>query len=168
MALPATTERVSIHTDAQRNRKIMIEMEHRLWYYVDHPEEIDARLRELDREWDTERTLELNASVLALAGSVLAGVLNRAFVLVPVVVTGFLLQHALQGWCPPVPVLRRIGIRTQSEIELERYSLKALRGDFGELGKPEADQSPEGRRRYPRKVLEAMQDRPWVFMGEGV
>jgi hypothetical protein len=40
------------------------------------------------------------------------------------------MQHALQGWCPPLPLLRRLGVRTQQEIERERYALKALRGDF--------------------------------------
>ncbi|HET9942578.1 MAG TPA: hypothetical protein VFR05_04515, partial [Terriglobia bacterium] len=41
-----------------------------------------------------------------------------------------LLQHAVQGWCPPVPLFRRLGIRTQREIDEERYALKAMRGDF--------------------------------------
>jgi hypothetical protein len=50
----------------------------------------------------------------------------------PVVVAGFLLQHALQGWCPPLPVLRRLGVRTADEINQERYALKALRGDFAQ------------------------------------
>ena len=38
--------------------------------------------------------------------------------------------NALRGWCPPVPVLRRFGVRTGREIEQERYALKILRGDF--------------------------------------
>ena len=45
----------------------------------------------------------------------------------------FLLQHAVQGWCPPVPFFRRRGVRTAREIEIERYALKALRGDFGPI-----------------------------------
>jgi hypothetical protein len=48
-------------------------------------------------------------------------------------VLAFLFQHALQGWCPPVPILRRLAFRTASEIEHERYALKALRGDFSRL-----------------------------------
>ena len=48
-------------------------------------------------------------------------------------VLGFLFQHAIQGWCPPVPVLRRFGVRTAAEIEEERYALKLLRGDFSGL-----------------------------------
>jgi hypothetical protein len=45
-------------------------------------------------------------------------------------VLGFLLQHAVQGWCPPLALLRRLGVRTRREIDAEKYALKALRGDF--------------------------------------
>jgi len=58
---------------------------------------------------------------------------DRRFALVPLVVGGFLLQHALQGWCPPLPIFRRYGVRTQTEIDYERYALKALRGYFRQL-----------------------------------
>ena len=40
------------------------------------------------------------------------------------------MQHALQGWCPPIELFRRLGVRTAGEIARERYALKALRGDF--------------------------------------
>jgi hypothetical protein len=92
--------------------------------------EIDQRLAELDREWDIERTIEANASTIALAGLGLGALVDRRFYALPVVVASFLLMHALQGWCPPVPLLRRLGFRTQPEIGEERYALKALRGDF--------------------------------------
>jgi hypothetical protein len=39
----------------------------------------------------------------------------------------------LQGWCPPLPIIRRAGVRTAREIEAERTILKAIRGDFQEL-----------------------------------
>jgi hypothetical protein len=58
---------------------------------------------------------------------------NRKFFLFPAVVGGFLLQHAVQGWCPPLSIFRRLGIRTAEEIDWERYALKALRGDFREI-----------------------------------
>jgi len=45
-------------------------------------------------------------------------------------VGGFLLQHGVQGWCPPLGILRRLGVRTPREIEAERYALKSIRGDF--------------------------------------
>lgn len=47
MALPATTDRVTKHTDPKRNQQIWNDMEHRLWYYLDHPEEIGQRLEDL-------------------------------------------------------------------------------------------------------------------------
>jgi hypothetical protein len=57
---------------------------------------------------------------------------NRKWLLLPLTVAGFLMQHAVQGWCPPVEIFRRIGIRTTKEINDERYALKTLRGDFKE------------------------------------
>ena len=101
------------------------------------PEAVSRRIEELDREWDIERYLEMNASALAATGVLLGAVHSRRWLLVPAVVLPFLFQHAVQGWCPPVPVFRRLGIRTKREIEEERYALKALRGDFAEVtGEP--------------------------------
>jgi hypothetical protein len=53
--------------------------------------------------------------------------------MIPGVIAAFLLQHAVQGWCPPLPLLRRLGLRTETEINRERCALKALRGDFREV-----------------------------------
>jgi hypothetical protein len=60
---------------------------------------------------------------------------SRKWLILPGVVLSFLFQHAVQGWCPPVPVFRRLGVRTREEIDRERYALKALRGDFDGFGK---------------------------------
>jgi hypothetical protein len=127
--LPQTTGRVAWNTAETINRRIAEETEERIRHYAARPQQIDRRLKELDEEWDMERTLETNAAGLALLGTVL-GVINKRFLLLPGLVAGFLLQHALQGWCPPVPLFRRAGVRTATEIERERYALKALRGDF--------------------------------------
>ena len=90
---------------------------------------LDARIAELEQEPDIERTLEQNASVLAFCGVALGALHHRRWLIVPAVVTAFLLQHAVQGWCPPMAVFRRLGIRTRQEIDAERYALKLLRGD---------------------------------------
>ncbi len=45
------------------------------------------------------------------------------------------IHDALQGWCPPLPLLRRLGLRTAEEISQERNALKALRGDFDKVKK---------------------------------
>ena len=94
---------------------------------------IDERIRELDREWDLERTLQMNAAALAFTGTLLAAVVNKRWMILPFVVTAFLGQHAVQGWCPPVEIFRRMGVRTRLEIDREKYALKALRGDFSEV-----------------------------------
>jgi hypothetical protein len=57
-------------------------------------------------------------------------VVDQRFALIPLVVGGFLLQHAVQGWCPPLPIFRHFGVRTQTEIDQKRYALKVLRDDF--------------------------------------
>lgn len=132
--IPSTARRVPENTADHVNQEIRRATEERVARTAAAgPEAIDRRLRELDREWDIERTLEANAATLAAVGGGLALLVDRRFALVPLVVGGFLLQHALQGWCPPLPVFRRMGVRTQTEIDHERYALKALRGDFREV-----------------------------------
>ncbi|WP_103257953.1 YgaP family membrane protein [Tabrizicola aquatica] len=128
--LPSTTDRVSDQTADAVNQRIEAEYQARIAHYADHPDQIPTRLQELDHEWDIERAIEANAATLALTGVALGVTLDRRWLVLPALVTGFLLQHALQGWCPPVPILRRMGFRTATEIERERHALKALRGDF--------------------------------------
>jgi hypothetical protein len=131
--LPATSERVPQSTAPHVNEMIRRKTEESVRWHAAHPDCIDQRLEELDREWDIERVLEANASALAFSGVVLGAMLDRRWLLLPALVTGFLFQHALQGWCPPVPLLRRIGVRTAREIAVERFALKALRGDYGPI-----------------------------------
>jgi len=128
--MQSTRNRVPAHTSREINRQIQWEMAGRVRYYDEHPREIPERLAALDQEWDIERAIEANASVLAFVGTALASRGDRRWLVLPALVTIFLFQHAIQGWCPPVPVLRRLGFRTSYEIEQERQALKALRGDF--------------------------------------
>lgn len=126
----STLNRVPAHTTEEINRRIRQETQRRLVYFESHKEEIPARLAELDREWDIERMLVANASALAFTGVVLGTTGDRRWLALPALVAAFLFQHAVQGWCPPLPILRRMGFRTADEINEERYALKALRGDF--------------------------------------
>ena len=143
--LPATTTRVERNTSDAANRRIGRQIERSVQFYAEHPDGIDQRLGELDREWDIERVLEANAASFGLAGVLLGAFVDKRFLALPIAVTGFLLQHALQGWCPPVPVFRRRGVRTAAEIERERVALKALRGDFEAIG-PSPRSGPKARR----------------------
>lgn len=132
--LPATTTRVPLHTPQRYNEAIRRQTEQNIARAATGgPQSVERRLRELDQEWDMERALEANASMVALVGLGLGAFVDRRLFVLPALVCGFLLQHALQGWCPPVPLFRHLGIRTASEIDHERYALKALRGDFRSL-----------------------------------
>lgn len=132
MELPHTEKRVIEHSPEEINACLRREMESRLLYYAGNPDLINDRLDELDQEWDMERMLETNAAGISLFGILMAS-RNHKWMILPFVVAGFLLQHALQGWCPPVELFRRIGVRTMNEINTERYALKTLRGDYDDL-----------------------------------
>lgn len=127
MALSSTVERVPRHTPEHVNRQIREQTGRSIQYYRAHPQLIEERLRQLDQEWDIERTLEANAATLTVTGSLLGLTVSRSFLALPLLVGAFLLQHALQGWCPPLPVLRRMGFRTASEIQEERSALEQIR-----------------------------------------
>lgn len=129
--LPATTRRVRVNTCEHVNEQIKQRTEESIRRATAGGRTaIDRRLRELDEEWDIERFVETMAPAFTLVGIGLGLTRHRSWFALPVIVQGFFLQHALQGWCPPIPVLRRLGVRTMDEIEEERFALKALRGDF--------------------------------------
>jgi hypothetical protein len=125
--------RVSDNTLPAINERIQWRIRRSVEYYAEHPRQIDRRLRELDQEWDFERALQTAASAVTLTGLILGIARRRRWFLLSILVQSFFLQHAIQGWCPPLPVLRRLGFRTVYEIEQERSALRALRGDFGKI-----------------------------------
>jgi hypothetical protein len=131
--MPSTRNRVPAHTSEDINRRIRQEISSHVRHYAAHPEKIPERLRQLDQEWDIERAIQANAAALGFFGVMMGATRGRGWLVLPALVTGFLFQHAVQGWCPPVPVLRRLGFRTSYEIEEERQALKALRGDFAKV-----------------------------------
>jgi hypothetical protein len=130
MVLPTTHERVPAHTSEQVNQRIHSGIEQKLKQLAHEPARTPHRLKELDAEWDIERAIEANASIFAFVGVALGYFVHPYWLALPALVTAFLFQHAIQGWCPPVPVLRRLGFRTADEIANERMALKAVRGDF--------------------------------------
>lgn len=139
MQLPATAQRVEHNTDSTINDRIRARTDAEVVRLESASDQaISQRLRELDEEWDVERLLQVNASTLVLLGLFLGMRVDRRFLALPAAVFTFFGQHALQGWCPPIPVFRRLGVRTHREIARERYALKALRGDFDDLPAAEA------------------------------
>ena len=125
--LNSSVDRVPRSTAPEINERIRHQTVRNLAKYRSASDtEINRRLDELKQEWDIERAIEANAASIALIGVVLVAFVNPWFLLLPAAVCLFLLQHALQGWCPPVPVLRRLGFRTQPEIEAERLALRRM------------------------------------------
>ena len=150
--IPSTVERVPQHTPEAYNQAIRRRTEENVARYAAAGSDaIDRRLAELDREWDIERTLEANAATASLVGLTLGATVDRKWFIFPAVVAGFLLQHAVQGWCPPVPLFRRYGFRTAAEIDYERYALKTVRGDFDDIRL-----ASDGASRQSEQVLEAV------------
>ena len=126
-AMLSGADRVRRSTPPQVNEQIDRDTDSNIRRYSNSNKAgIRRRMRALDEEWDVERVLEVNASTLALTGLVLGLTVNRKWLWLTGGVLGFLLQHGIQGWCPPLPVLRRLGIRTRGEIDREKYALKAF------------------------------------------
>jgi hypothetical protein len=124
VTLPLGADRVRQHTTAESQRRIDARTDRNIDYFTSQPRAvIERRLRFLDQEWNVERVLETNASSLALTGVVLGATVSRKWLLLPGAALGFLLLHAMQGWCPPLPILRRRGVRTRQEIDRERMAL---------------------------------------------
>jgi len=121
------TDRVRANTEPDVQQTIDARTEAMIQYYRTQPRRVVLqRIAELEREWDIERVLETNAAALALTGVVLGILSGRKWLLLSGTVLGFLLQHAVQGWCPPIPALRRLGVRTQGEIDREKFALKSM------------------------------------------
>ena len=138
MITAETTQRVARNTSDDALLQIRDATHRRIEYLAQHPDEIPRRLQELDAEWDVERCLETGSASLTLTGLVLGAIGKRRWLLLSLIVQGFFLQHAIEGWCPPLPLLRRLGVRTAEEIDQERYALTALQGKFSRVTQGDA------------------------------
>jgi len=137
ITLPKTTSRVSRFTSRKVNERILTETQKNVERLCGTDREtLTRRLDELDREWDFERAIQTGASGQILLGLALGTFVNRRWYAWSGIVAGFLLMHALHGWAPPLPILRRLGFRTEAEIDEERNALRILRGDFTPTNDP--------------------------------
>src|SRR5688572_20174160 len=97
-------DRVRQHTDEDRLTELDRAARARIADLCDAPPRVlSERIERLERETDIERALEINAATLALSGLALGVLVNRKLLAIPAVVLAFLLQHGIQGWCPPLP-----------------------------------------------------------------
>ena len=72
----------------------------------------------------------VGASAVALLGWALVPTRSPGWKLLGGAAAGLLLQQGLFGFGPLALLVRRLGVRTRKEIDLEKFALKALRGDF--------------------------------------
>jgi len=87
---------------------------------------IKQRIDALDNEWDMDRMLQLNGSILSIAGVALGARVHKNWFILPGVIAGFLALHAVKGWCPPVPLFKAMGVRTRKDIDKEKYGLMEI------------------------------------------
>jgi hypothetical protein len=131
---PATQQRVAQHS-ATWTRKLAAADETRLRSAATWPPQLlSRRIDELQHEWDVERVLILHAGVVVFVSLMLSWFVSGRWALLLLAAGPFLTQHALMGWCPPVPLYRALGFRTGIEIQSELTALQLLHGDYDFLG----------------------------------
>lgn len=131
-------ERVRRNTRDRINHEIDAQTLANIRKYGVSEASISTRIKELEKEWSIERALELNMPIVSVISLALAVFISPYWLILTAIVLLFFMQHAIQGWCPPLPIFRRLKYRTRSEIDVEKFALKALRGDFSNT-----DSTPE-------------------------
>lgn len=120
--------------DASEAREIERRLQDNIRFYASQDRAaLSSRIEELDSEWDLDRYLSLSLSALAAYGLLRSLFGARLYLALVWLCVGVGLAHSAKGWCPPAKLLRRLHIRTRAEIDREKYALKGLRGDFGEV-----------------------------------
>lgn len=128
----SSTDAARTHAPGEVNRRIDSEVERCVQFMAEQTDRsvIGAYLEDLEREWDLSRVVTVAASTVGLVGWALVPARGWAWKLAGGVAAGLLLQQGLVGYGPLATVARRLGVRTRREIDLEKFALKALRGDF--------------------------------------
>jgi hypothetical protein len=126
----AVDDRIRGATATELNEQIDRQTDANILHYANAlPDVIDERIEELDREWDIERLLAVNAGTVALAGLLLGATRNKRWLILPGVAVALLLNFKQRGWAPALPLLRHLGVRTRSEIDRERMALLDSKAD---------------------------------------
>jgi hypothetical protein len=118
------------HTSSRANQKIDRATQESLDERAYSPDAMRARLAELEGEWNIDRALMLNFAVLGgLSAAMAMRSIHRgkglgAWAGVFATQIAFLAHHAIRRWCPPMPVFRRLGFRSEREIDAERAGLE--------------------------------------------
>ena len=124
-------DRVRNHTADKVNQKIDKCTQENIQRYSNESREVVRnRIEKLNEELDVEQALQLTSAANVLAGIGLALTVNKKWLLLSAISSAFLIQHSIQGWCPPLPLFRRLGVRTREEINEEIDALKERLSTF--------------------------------------
>jgi hypothetical protein len=140
-----STDAVRTHAPGGVNKRIDERVERCVRHMAaQERSEISRYLGRLEREWDSTRAVLVAGSVLAVVGLWLARRDGGRWRILSGVAAGLMLQHGLLGFGPLAELVRALGgVRTRREIDLEKFALKALRGDFERI--PKSDGGPLAR-----------------------
>jgi hypothetical protein len=126
-AIKLNNDRVREHTSPEVQEKIDRETQENIQRFAaQDPAAIRARIEKLNKEWDAERALRVSSGINILLGLVLSETVDRRWLFLSALSATLLAQQAQQGWCLPMPLFRRLGVRTKKEIEQERDALLKL------------------------------------------
>ena len=128
----SSADAVRTHAPQEVNSRIDAQVERCVRHMAEQTDHsvISRYLERLEREWDLNRVVMVAVSAVSLVGWAVAPPRSLAWRLLGGVTSGLLLQQGLFGFGPLSMLTRRLGVRTRREIDLEKFALKALRGDF--------------------------------------
>jgi hypothetical protein len=140
-----STDEVRAHAPGEVNKRIDERVERCVRHMAEQERsEISRYLEKLEREWDLNRAVMVVGSAVAALGLWLGRRDGSRWRLLSGVAAGMMLQQGLMGFGPLAELVRAVaGVRTRKEIDLEKFALKALRGDFERI--PKADGGPLAR-----------------------
>ncbi len=127
------------HVPAEVNKRIDERVERCVRHMAQQERwEISCYLEKLEQEWDLNRAVMAVGSAVALVGLGLGRRDGGGWRILSALAAGLLLQQALMCYGPLARLVRVIGgVRSRREIDLEKFALKALRGDFERIPKSE-------------------------------
>ena len=109
------------------------------------------RLKALEDEPDLETVATLGLAGMGVLALVFGMLGSRLWRLLAWAVLPLIFAHARGRLAGPGEFLKTLGLRSRKEIEEEKYALKALRGDFRDMGGFRPDGTPD-----PASALDAV------------
>ena len=127
-----SSDAARIHAPSTVNRRIDAHVEECVRCMAERADraEMSQYLQKLEHEWEMHRAVAVGGSALALLGLLVGRKGGHGWHVVSGVTLALLLQQGITGFGPLSALVRAWGVRTRREIDLEKFAIKALRGDF--------------------------------------